>query len=59
MKLVKHRKYQAPRVREASLEAEGLFCESFVGLMRVDESENMNTYLEDDGSTTEPLDFQF
>lgn len=36
MKLKKYRKYQAPRVGEATLEAEGIFCQSLRVLMEVD-----------------------
>ena len=59
MKLSKYRKYQAPRVREAGLETEGIFCQSFRGLMEVDPADNRNTYFDDEGNTTEPLNIEF
>jgi len=54
MKLLKkYRMYQAPRVREASLETEGVFCQS---LFRVEVDEldviTSDTIVDDEGSHT-------
>lgn len=52
MKRKKYRTYQAPRIDENSLEAEGIFCDSFRGNMQADE-----IYVIDDDE--EPTDFDF
>ena len=57
MKRIKHRNYQTPRVREACLETEGVFCQSLRVLWQVDETDNIN-YLEE-GEVGEPLDLEF
>ena len=60
MKRIKHRNYQTPRVREACLEVEGIFCQSLRVLYQVDESDNANThYLEDGTTPAEPFNIEF
>ncbi len=58
MKRTKYRNYQAPRVREASLETEGVFCQSLRVLWKVDETENVN-YFEEGSSPSEPFNIEF
>ena len=59
MKRYKLRKYQTPRVVQASLESEGILCFSTEFSIAVDPSDNINSYLEDDGTTSEPLTIEF
>ena len=57
MKRTKYRKYQAPQLKEASLETEGVFCQSLRVLWKVDETENINSY--DGTSKEEPTYLEF
>ena len=60
MKLSKYKKYQAPWVKETTLEAEGIFCQSLRVLYQVDEIDNVNThYLEDGTTPAEPFNIEF
>lgn len=55
MKRTKYRKYQAPQLKEASLETEGVFCQSLRTNAQLDE-----IYVVDiDGEDAEPSDFEF
>ena len=58
MKRYKLRKYQLPRMVQANLEVEGILCFSTEFSLEVDPSNNINSYLEDDGTTSEPLNIE-
>jgi hypothetical protein len=58
MKRYKLRKYEMPRMVQASLESEGIICYSTEFSLRVDPSNNIN-YFEEGGSPAEPLDIEF
>ena len=57
MKLLKkYRMYQAPRMGENSLEAEGIFCQSFRDNSQADEIHLIGG---DETDPEEPTDFEF
>ncbi len=53
MKLSKYKKYQAPWVKETTLEAEGIFCQSLRVRMEVDPLEIVTSDTVGEGESAE------
>ena len=55
----KTRRYQAPSAKVTHMALESNFCQTMRLNAQVDELDNINTHLKTDGTTEEPLYFEF
>ena len=59
-KAKKSRKYSAPSSKETSMALENNFCATVLFNLQVQELDNINTHLNEDGTdTVEPMYFEF
>ena len=58
-KAKKTRKYSAPSSKVTSMALENNFCATIRFNVKVQELDNINTHLDDDGNTVEPMYFEF
>lgn len=58
-KTKKTRKYSAPSSKETNMALESNFCTTVRFNVRVQQLENINADVDDDGKTIEPMYFEF
>ena len=55
----KTQRYQAPLAKETRVAFESNFCQTMRLSVQVDELDNINTHLKQDGTTVEQMYFEF